>query len=81
VKTCESGTRDEGFFLETLVVQIIWGETGIFIRATRVTGVFTRMILWRRREGKRGELNRILQHERAVKDGSYRDALLSKRRR
>lgn len=65
MKTCESGTRDEGFFLETLVVQRIWRETGIIIKATKVAVVFTRRILWRRRERKRGELNWILQHERA----------------
>jgi hypothetical protein len=74
VKTCESRTRDEGFFLETLVVQRIWGKTGIIISATlNVTVIFTRRNLCRRRKGKRWKLNRILQHERAV-EGSI-DAL------
>ena len=60
----KSGTRDEGFLLETLVVAD-GGRSGIIIRATNVTVVFT--VLWRGRERKRGKLNGILQHENAVK--------------
>lgn len=78
MKASERRTRGEAFFLKTLVVQGIWRRTSLVIRAIIVTGVFTRRILGRRREGKRWELNRILQHERLA--GSTVWALFSLRR-
>lgn len=76
MKASERRTR-EAFFLKTLVVQRIWRRTSLVIRAIIVTGVFAGNILARRREGKRWELNRILQHERLA--GSTVWALFSLR--